>query len=374
MILDVYTKWPDVFWVKSTSFEAIKKHMDTWFAEHGFAEYVKSDNGPPFNSRAFADYLEQHGIKHSRIIPENPSANEVENFMRNLRKALDVAKLKKEDYKTYIRRMLMVIRATPTKTTGVSPYYAATGRHMDPGIIDKEFPRGQSAGLSRKESELIRQNIVAQKMRTNERLNKQPGRVHLPLTAGDTVLVRLGTSKTREKDHFTVTSVRGNEITARNNNSGTVLKRHLSRFTKVMEKSTQPPTEYKQEPLEDRKNDPLPIPIISDDTPLQPQNEPEAQQQQQQRDQRAQQQPGRNVQFNPRAHTGEYNQNDQISPPTTRRSATASGVPVPTFENTPTTLEYNRRNQETARQLINQYRIARDEATQRNNPLNPPRD
>ena len=130
-------------------------------------------------------------------------------------------------------------------------------------------------------------------MQTNERLNKQPGRVHFPLTAGDTVLVRLGTSKTAEKDHFTVTSVRGNEITARNNNSGTVLRRRLSRFTKVMEKSTQPPTEYKQEPVEDRRNDPLPIQIISADTPLQPQNEPEAQQQQ--RDRRAQQQPGRNV-------------------------------------------------------------------------------
>ena len=48
VILDVYTKWPDVFWVKSTSFEAIKKHLDNFISAHGRPSYIRSDNGLPF--------------------------------------------------------------------------------------------------------------------------------------------------------------------------------------------------------------------------------------------------------------------------------------------------------------------------------------
>ena len=98
-----------MYWVTSTSFKAIKKHLDTFFAANGRPSIIKSDNGPPFQSYEFAEYLKRQNIQHSRILPENPQANEVENFMRHLHKALQIAKLLHEDYKTYVRRMLMVL-------------------------------------------------------------------------------------------------------------------------------------------------------------------------------------------------------------------------------------------------------------------------
>ena len=140
VILDVWSKWPEVYWTQSTSFDAIKKHLDTFISAHGRPRYCRSDSGPPFQSQAFADYMQKHGIIHTRILPENPQANEVESFMRNLKKAIETAKLKKENYRQYVSRMLMVIRATLSQTTGVSPHYAVTGRHLDPGMLDTDFP------------------------------------------------------------------------------------------------------------------------------------------------------------------------------------------------------------------------------------------
>ena len=84
---------------------------------------MRSDLGPPFHGSEFQNYLKSLGIKHLPTLPENPQNNEVENFNRLIRKSVDIAKVRKEDYKTWVRRMLMVVRATPSKATKVSPAY-----------------------------------------------------------------------------------------------------------------------------------------------------------------------------------------------------------------------------------------------------------
>ena len=75
--------------------------------------------------------------------------------MGNIRKAIDIAKVRKEDYKTWVRRMLMVVHATPSKGNKVSPVYAATGTELDPGIIDEKFPLVTASGLSKEKRQEI---------------------------------------------------------------------------------------------------------------------------------------------------------------------------------------------------------------------------
>ena len=141
--------------------------------------------------------------------------------MRNLRKAIKIAKLQHKDHKTFVRRMLMAFRATPSRTTGVSPFYAATGRYLDP-ILDTKFPPDKSSGLSKEETEAIHQNIVRSKLATIERTNSKPNRIHLHLEEGDQVLLRLGKRKTVEDDQFTVVSVHGCDIKVENNRTGQI--------------------------------------------------------------------------------------------------------------------------------------------------------
>ena len=111
-----------------------------FWAQWGRPSIIISDLGPPFFGHEFKNYLKTLGIKHRPTLPENPQNNEVENFNRRIRKAVDLAKVKKEDYKTCVRWMLMVVRATPTHATKVSPHFAATGREVDLGILDTRFP------------------------------------------------------------------------------------------------------------------------------------------------------------------------------------------------------------------------------------------
>ena len=93
--------------------------------------------------------------------------------MRNIRKAIDIAKVKKQDYKVWVQKMLMVVRATPSKATKVSPHFAVTGRQMDPGILDTKFPLDQPSGLSKQRRQEIQDNIEASKKQAREKENKR---------------------------------------------------------------------------------------------------------------------------------------------------------------------------------------------------------
>ena len=101
-------------------------------------------------------------------------------------------------------------------------YFAATGRELDPGILDTRFPLVRKSGLS-KEQQQIQKNLEESKEKTREIQNRQKYRVHLNLKTGDNILVRLGNKKIPEPDTYVVVRVEGSAITARNETSGRVL-------------------------------------------------------------------------------------------------------------------------------------------------------
>ena len=198
--------------------------------------------------------------------------------------------------------------------------------------------------------------------------NSKPNRTHLDLRVGDTVLVRLGNNKRPEKDHYEVTRVRGTNITAVNKTTGRELRRHLSRFKWLRGPMHQ---------SDDRKNENgennqvsqeesllIPVPFKGE----QPQDEQPQRIEQLQRGDRGNDAPNqRQVRFNPRAHTAEYDPQGTISPRrTTRQTTAATGVPVPEFPTTKTTLERSIRQQQTAKELHDQFRIDTQEAIRRN--------
>ena len=50
VVIDAYSRFPEVEIVHSTSASAIIPKMDRIFSTHGLPLVIKSDNGPPFNS------------------------------------------------------------------------------------------------------------------------------------------------------------------------------------------------------------------------------------------------------------------------------------------------------------------------------------
>ena len=194
------------------------------------------------------------------------------------------------------------------------------------------------------------------------------------------VLVRLGTSKTPEKDHYRVIKCNGNEITAVNINSGRVLRRHLSRFTRILERPHQPqPPQQHIEEDHDQQYAPLPSGVQAPALPPVPQNvgnqndlppalnvgnrapndlppQPRPQQQQ-------------HVRFHPRAHNIEYDNEAAIAPgQTTRQQAARTGVPVPDHPLPRSALEHSVQARATAQQLQDQYRQNVQETLQLDRP------
>ena len=369
VFIDQFSKWPEIYFTKSESFEAVKHHFTSFFGVHEYPRVLKSDNGPPYNSAPFKAFLEERGIKHIPSIPETPWSNgEVENFMRVIRKSYDIARLMKYDYKEFLKQVIMVKRATPHPTTKVSPHFAVTGRILDPGILQGNLPFEDQTGISSEMRTMIRDNLITSKETNVRRHNEKKNTVHLPLQPGDTVLIRLGNNKRPETDHFLVTKVNGAEITATNKRTGREFRRHLSRFTKLNEK----PEEVRPEKLNgnpeevrpENENDVNPHLLVVDTPPT---NIPQDAQPNlnigEDRDRR------RNDED--RAPPDNQDERQPPSPRTTRSRVRETGIPVPEFPNVqPTVLERSRRDQAAARELMNQFRQQTTETLMRNRPEN----
>ena len=54
MLIDSYTRWPEVDMTMSTSMSKLYKVLDKTMVMHGVPETITSDNGPPYNSRVEA--------------------------------------------------------------------------------------------------------------------------------------------------------------------------------------------------------------------------------------------------------------------------------------------------------------------------------
>ena len=92
VVIDAYSKFPEVEIIHSTSAQATIPKLDRIFAIHGILRIIKKDNGPPFNSTEIAKFMEQNGIQHNRITMLWPQANsQAESFMKPITKAIKSA-------------------------------------------------------------------------------------------------------------------------------------------------------------------------------------------------------------------------------------------------------------------------------------------
>ena len=92
------------------------------FQEFGTPAEIMSDNGPAFNSHAFADFANRKNFKHIKITLLWPDANGiVESKMKIIIKSIRCASVLKENWKTALHLALKHYRATIHPMTGHSP-------------------------------------------------------------------------------------------------------------------------------------------------------------------------------------------------------------------------------------------------------------
>ena len=121
--VDAYSKWPEVHVVSSTSARQTIDKLRQIFACHGLSATLVSDNGSPFQSTEFQQFVAANGILHRRVPPYHPASNGLaENMVKTVKHAMSKAKVTKDvTLDTLIARFLATYRNTRHTTTSRTP-------------------------------------------------------------------------------------------------------------------------------------------------------------------------------------------------------------------------------------------------------------
>lgn len=210
------SKWPELkifLRHQATNAENVINAMEKIFSSHGILTEIVTDNGPPFSSKAFAEFARNSGFHHRKITPLWPQANgQAENFMKNLGKAIRVAILEKKDWGKSLDNFLATYRATPHPATGYAP-----ATLLRPGQPFKTRLPAAPASVSNQQLEQnFRMATEKAKTYADKRAHAKPS----PLKVGDAVLVKQ--QKTNKfstpfnASPLMVTKIKGSMVTAKN--------------------------------------------------------------------------------------------------------------------------------------------------------------
>ena len=126
--VDAFSKQPEVFVVSSTSAAQTAEKLRVMFATHGLPITLVSDNGPPFSSTEFHQFVSRNVITHRRVPPYHPSSNGLaENMVKIVKQALNKAN-KEDTIEAKLSKFLASCRNTPHSVTGRTPAEIVLGR------------------------------------------------------------------------------------------------------------------------------------------------------------------------------------------------------------------------------------------------------
>jgi transposase InsO family protein len=90
--------------MKSTTAGSTINALRCIFGRYGLPEQVVSDNGPPFQSVEYEDFLKQNGIQRMLVSPYHPASNgQAERFVQTFKNYL----------KTSMQRSVLFTPANP---------------------------------------------------------------------------------------------------------------------------------------------------------------------------------------------------------------------------------------------------------------------
>ena len=123
VMVDTFSKWPEVKIVSSTTTQKTITVLNEIFATHGFPRVLVSDNGPQFTSSEFEEFLQQNNIIHYKSPPYHPASNGLaENIVKNVKNHLkrDIPN-SKSNISCSVSTFLRTYRNVPHTVTNKSP-------------------------------------------------------------------------------------------------------------------------------------------------------------------------------------------------------------------------------------------------------------
>ena len=141
IVVDSYSKWPEVFRCKSPTTDFTVSTLHELFARFGVVDCLVSDNGTQFTSAEFKDFCEEFQINHLTTPTYHPRSNgQAERFVDTLKRALKKAKGTPSE--RALQQFLQVYRITPNESapSKMSPAELMFVRKIRP-VFDKLLPK-----------------------------------------------------------------------------------------------------------------------------------------------------------------------------------------------------------------------------------------
>ena len=232
VVIDRYSRFPEVEIVRSTKASTVIPKLDKIFAVHGIPSVIKSDNGPPFNGDEYKKYLEVLEVKPEFATPYWPQGNaEAEWFIQPLGKSLKTAHIQGRPWQKELSRFLLQYRTAPHTTTGVAPSELLFNR-----TVKGKLPVSQKRNIINKHKRARENEITKQKYNKQYADNRRNANTS-NIKIGDQVLVRQPRQNKLTSrfstTRYTVTERNKSQVTARSRNGHTIT-RNVSHFKPIL--------------------------------------------------------------------------------------------------------------------------------------------
>ncbi len=230
-----FSRYPVVLEFTSTAVSAVIPKLIITFSEFGNPHEIRSDNGPPYNSHEFAEFLRQRNILHIKTVPASPNCNgQCENLNKVFNKVIRIAKLEARPWRIVLQEALLNYRTTPHSSTGFPPATLMFNRSIR-GVLPAIVPESV-INIRQMHAEAARNDAESKQTMKIYADERRHAKVH-SFQKGDRVRV-IQAKKNKLDTKFdgeilTIESVNGVLIVALRPSNNTLVTRHASQFTLV---------------------------------------------------------------------------------------------------------------------------------------------
>jgi len=219
----------------TTTASAVIPKLIIIFAEFGNPHEIRSDNGPPYNSHEFAEFLKQRNILHIKTVPASPNCNgQCENLNKVFNKVIRIAKLEARPWRTVLQEALLNYRTTPHSSTGFPPATLMFNRSIR-GVLPAIVPATE-INITQMYAEASRNDAESKQIMKIYADERRHAKVH-SFQKGDRVrVIQAKRNKLDTKfdgEILIIESVNGVLIVAHRPSNNTLVTRHASQFTLV---------------------------------------------------------------------------------------------------------------------------------------------
>lgn len=189
IVIDAYSKWPEVFHMRSTTTSSTVQVLRTLFARQGVPREIVSDNGPQFKSDEFKHFMVMNNIRHITSSPFHPRTNgQAERFVQSFKKAIKSADNDHMSINQKLCSFLCKYRTIPHSTTNETPSMLMYGRNIrtrldllkpkaSETVLRKQFQMTNSKHVGSNVRQFVPgQNVIVRDYRQNNR-KWMPGQI-----------------------------------------------------------------------------------------------------------------------------------------------------------------------------------------------------